>query len=83
MRGDGYVYRRGERWWAGYYRDGTFCREPAKLADTEGVLRPAKNEREAQRFLRARIKAVLGGGFLGAGGADHRGRDPRRRRAES
>ena len=65
MRGDGYVYRRGERWWAGYYRDGTFCREPAKLADTEGVLRPAKNEREAQRFLRARIKAVLGGRFLG------------------
>jgi hypothetical protein len=65
MRGDGYVYRRGERWWAGYYRDGTFCREPAKLADSEGVLRPAKNEREAQRFLRARIKAVLGGRFLG------------------
>jgi len=65
VRGDGYVYQRGARWWAGYYNDGEFCREAARLADAEGVLRPAKNEREAQRFLRGRIKAVLGGHFLG------------------
>ena len=67
MRGDGYTYQRGKRWWAGYYRDGALCREPAKLADADGVLRPAKDGREARRFLRSRIKAVLGGRCLGPG----------------
>jgi len=29
VRGDGFVFQRGSRWWIGYNRDGTLYREPA------------------------------------------------------
>jgi integrase len=66
MRGDGFVFERGARYWVGFYAGGKLVRKPAMLPDSGGVLRPAKNEREALRFLKAQIADVRGGRFLGA-----------------
>ena len=35
MRGDGYIYQRGRRWWIGYYIGGRLHREPAGASKTE------------------------------------------------
>jgi integrase len=34
MRGDGFVFQRGKRWWIGYYRDGAFHREAVGTSKT-------------------------------------------------
>jgi integrase len=65
VRGDGRVYQQGSRWWVGFRTGGKEIREAARLPDRDGVLRPAKNETEARRFLKARVRTVLGGQFLG------------------
>jgi integrase len=65
MRGDGFVYQRGGTWWIQYQLRGERVREPAKVADRDGVKHPAKTEKEALRYLRARRIDVLGGNFLG------------------
>jgi site-specific recombinase XerD len=65
VRGDGYVYKRGPRWWVGYYRDGKLYREPARIPDAAGAPRPAKDEAEARRFLKARLRDILSGRSLG------------------
>jgi len=64
MRGDGFVYQRGPAWWVQYSANGQRIREAAKVPDKAGVLRPAKTEAEAWRYLRARRAEVLGGRFL-------------------
>ncbi len=64
MRGDGFVYKQGSRWWVGFRAGGRLHRRAARLPDKEGVLRPAENETEARRFLKAQRAAVLGGRFL-------------------
>jgi integrase len=65
MRGDGYVYQQGSRWWVGFYVGGQLIRKPARLPDHDGVLKPAKNETEALRFLRACVREARGGHHLG------------------
>ncbi len=35
MRGDGYIYKRGSRWWIGYYVGGILQREPGGDSKTE------------------------------------------------
>ena len=65
MRGDGFTYKQGKRWWVGFRAGGKLHREPARIPDKAGVLRPAKSEAEARRYLRARREDVLGGRFLG------------------
>jgi len=65
MRGEGSIYQRGPSWWVRYYAHGRRVREAAKVPDKAGVLRPARNEEEARRALRRRVKEVLGGHFLG------------------
>jgi integrase len=35
MRGDGYTYQRGRRWWIGYYVDGKLQREPGGTSKAE------------------------------------------------
>lgn len=65
MRGDGRVYQQGASWWIQLSVRGQRIREAAKVTDKAGVLRPAKDEREALRFLRTRREEVLGGRYLG------------------
>lgn len=65
MRGDGYVYQRGEVWWAQYSVAGKRVREAAKVVDRHGVRRPARTEADALRFLRDRRRELDGGRFLG------------------
>ncbi|HVO13319.1 MAG TPA: site-specific integrase [Vicinamibacteria bacterium] len=64
MRGDGFVYQRGGRWWARYRAGGEDIRRPATVLAKAGQLRPAKSEQEALRFLKARIGEVRGGHHL-------------------
>jgi integrase/predicted DNA-binding transcriptional regulator AlpA len=65
VRGDGFVYPRGGSWWIQYQLNGERVREPAKIANRDGVQQPAKTEAEALRYLRARRAEVLGGRFIG------------------
>ena len=65
MRGDGRVFQRGSSWWIAFYAHGEKQREPARVPDANGVLRPEKNEAEARRALRVRRSEVLGGRFIG------------------
>lgn len=64
MRGDGLAYQRGATWWVQYSAHGQRIREAAKIPDKSGVLRPAKTETEAWRYLKTRRSEVLGGHFL-------------------
>lgn len=48
MRGDGRIFKRGERWWVAFYVDGREQRESAKTKD-EGI---------AVRYLRKKLKEV-------------------------
>lgn len=54
MRGDGRVFQRGKRWWIAYYARGQEHRESA-----------GRTEREARRHLKARLKEIYGGRFVG------------------
>ena len=65
MRGDGRVFLRGKSWWLQFEAQDGQQREPARILDSIGVLRPAKNEAEARRALKARRAEVLGGRFVG------------------
>lgn len=64
MRGDGRVFQRSGRWWVAYFVRGVEHREPAKVADRDGALRPAANGQEARRFLKARRREIEGGRFI-------------------
>jgi len=65
-RGEGRVFSRGERWWIQYSVRGRQHREPARVEDRKlGRLRPAKDEAEAWKALRARRREVEGGRFVG------------------
>ncbi len=48
MRGDGRVFKRGEKWWISFYVDGREQRESAKTNDEE----------KARKYLRAKLKEV-------------------------
>ncbi len=54
MRGDGRVFQRGRRWWIEYWVRGRQFRESA-----------GATEREALCKLKARLKEVYGGHFIG------------------
>jgi integrase len=60
MRGDGRVYKRGSRWWLQFMALGKKRREPAQVLGEDGLERPARDEREARRALKARRAEVLG-----------------------
>jgi len=53
MRGDGFVFQRGRRWWIGYYKDRKFYREAV------GTTKTAAKER-----LKEVHRQILGGAFL-------------------
>ncbi len=65
MRGDGRAFKRADSWRLQYQAQGSQHREPARVPDRDGVLRPAKNEAEALRALRTRRAEILGGRFVG------------------
>lgn len=48
MRGDGRIFKRGERWWVAFYVDGREQRESAKTSD----------EAAANKYLRNKLKEV-------------------------
>src|SRR5215471_3759723 len=48
MRGDGRIFKRGERWWIAFYVDGHEQRESAKTS----------SEEIAQKYLRNKLKEV-------------------------
>jgi integrase len=48
MRGDGRIFKRGERWWIAFYVDGREQRESAQTS----------NEEAAQKYLRKKLKEV-------------------------
>jgi integrase len=54
MRGDGRVYKRGNRWWVEYWVRGKQFREPG-----------GANDREARRKLKDRMKEIHGDRFVG------------------
>jgi integrase len=54
MRGDGRVFKRGNRYWISYYNRGKEFRESG-----------GRTEAEAKRFLKNRIKEIYGGQFVG------------------
>jgi integrase len=60
MRGDGRVYRRGNRYWIAYYFRGELVREPGGL-DGRG----AKTEEEARKTLKQRIREIHGERYIG------------------
>jgi len=53
MRGQGRVFKRGNRWWVSYYRRGKEFREAA-----------GDNESEAKRYLKKRLKEINGDRFI-------------------
>ena len=54
MRGDGRIFQRNGIWWCAYYLNGEEYRQSCKTTDGKS----AQNEKEAQRFLRKRLKEV-------------------------
>lgn len=54
MKGDGRVYQRGARWWIEYWVRGKQFRETG-----------GKTEKEAGKTLKARLKEIYGGRFIG------------------
>lgn len=67
MRGDGFPYLRGNRWWIAFYHQGEKQRTPAKVRDTKtGRMRPARDEPEARKALQARWKEIESGAFVPA-----------------
>src|SRR4051794_8632695 len=48
MRGDGRIFKRGDKWWVAFYVDGREQRESAKT----------RNEEAAQKYLRKKLKEV-------------------------
>ena len=64
MRGDGSIYRRGNRWWLCYHVNGKLKREPARVVDRNGALQPARTPVEANRALK-RKRDEIGAHRLG------------------
>jgi len=56
MRGDGFVFQRGKRWWIGYNKDGTFHREPCGKDVT--------SKTDARAVLRGIHKEITRGSYL-------------------
>src|SRR5262245_15960661 len=61
MRGDGSVYRRGQRWWISYWLRGERFREPGGATETEAKrkLRARMNESHGDRFVGPREERVM------------------------